>query len=170
MEKVNLSGLHLHYLAVCERKLWLYDRGITMEQEHDRILEGQVLHENSYKNEKNKEILIDNAFKLDAIKGEHVREVKMSSRMTDADKLQMLFYLYQLEQRGLSKKGLVSYIPEKKTEEIELDEERKKWVKEAISRAEEILARELPPVPQKKSYCSKCAYYEFCFITEEEEF
>ena len=169
MEEMDLSGLHIHYFAVCERKLWLYDRGITMEQEHDRILEGKVLHESSYKNSENKEILIDNAFKLDAITGEHVREVKISSRMTDADRLQMLFYLYQLELRGLNKKGLVSYTLEKKTEEIELDEQKRERVKEAISRSKEILAEEMPPLPVKKKYCSKCAYYEFCFIAEEEE-
>ncbi|NLC51451.1 MAG: CRISPR-associated protein Cas4 [Firmicutes bacterium] len=163
---MRVSGIHMHYYAVCKRKMWLFDRGITMEHEHDRVLEGKVLHEYAYRHLEVKEILIDNAFKIDAIDGEHVREVKLSSKMTYADFLQMLFYLYQLDLRGLKKKGLISYTKERKTEEVILDEANKKRVKAAIADAIKVLDESSPPPVIKRTYCKRCAYYAFCHAGE----
>lgn len=115
-----------------------------MEQEEDRVLEGKVLHENAYSRLERKEILIDNAFKLDAIDGDYVREVKISSKMTKADNLQMLFYLYQLDLRGIKKKGLISYTKERKTKEVILNETTKRKVKTAIAQAYKILEQPTP--------------------------
>ncbi|MDY7220845.1 Dna2/Cas4 domain-containing protein [Halalkalibacterium halodurans] len=79
---------------------------MSMETESDRVREGKVLHETAYPRVEKREILIDNAFKIDSIDGEYVREVKLSSRMKDSDKMQMLFYLYQLDQKGIKKKRI----------------------------------------------------------------
>lgn len=167
MEHQKIGGIHLHYYAVCKRKLWLYDRGIAMEHESDRVLEGSVLHEDSYGYLKYKEVLIDNMFKLDAIDGEYVREVKISSKMTKADKLQMLFYLYQLELRGVKKKGLISYTKERKTEEVVLDTEGRRLIEQAIYDTNSVILAHTPPPSEELVYCSSCAYYALCYISEE---
>jgi len=164
-----LSGIYMHYYSVCQRKMWLYDRGITMEQESDRVLEGKILHENAYNWLSQKEIMIDNAFKLDAIDGDYVREVKISSKLTKADYMQMLFYLYQLDLRGIKKKGLISYTKERKTEEVLLNEVAKKKIKTAIAKACKVLDKPTPPLISNMPYCKKCAYYAFCYASEEEE-
>lgn len=168
MQPLRIGGIHMHYYAICERKMWLYDRGIRMEKDFDRVVLGQVLHEQAYKYLP-REIMIDNAFKIDAIDGEHVREVKISSKMTKADRLQMLFYLYQLELRGLKKKGLISYTKERRTQEITLDEKGKKDIKKAIAEAYSVLEEVNPPPFVKLSYCKSCAYHNFCFAMEVEE-
>lgn len=168
MEFLRVSGIHMLYYAICKRKMWLYDHGITLENEYDRVLEGKILHENSYKHIEEREIMIDNAFKIDLIEGDHVREVKISSKMTEADVLQMLFYLYQLELRGVKKKGLISYTNERKTEEIILDDNSKEKVEKAIADSEIILSKNTPPAVKRLSYCKKCAYYNFCFAMEVE--
>lgn len=168
MEQFRIGGVHMHYFAVCKRKMWLYDRGVRMEKDFDRVIEGQILHEQAYKHLP-REIMIDNAFKIDAIDGNHVREVKISSKMEKADKLQMLYYLYQLKLRGLKKEGLISYVKERQIKEVVLDRKAEKNLKKAMDEALDILEESKPPTFKKKNYCKKCAYHNFCFAMEVEE-
>ncbi|MFC7394020.1 CRISPR-associated protein Cas4 [Scopulibacillus cellulosilyticus] len=169
METRTIGGIHLHYFVLCKRKLWLYEHGITMEQEDDRVLEGKVLHQRAYPQIKKREILIDNAFKVDMIDGGYIREVKISSKMPEVDKMQMLFYLYQLEQRGIKKKGLISYTTERKTVGIELNKENRKLIKNAITRTKEIIEQDQPPILKKYPYCKSCAYFSFCYSMEDDD-
>jgi CRISPR-associated exonuclease Cas4 len=157
------SGVHVHYYIVCQRKLWLFAKGIRMEQESDRVLEGHVLHERSYNYLDNKEIMIDNQFKVDIIDGEYIREVKLTSRMTEADRWQILFYLWQLKLRGICKKGLLSYPKERKTEEIVLTEKDESQLEDIVEEIDAIINQDIPPPLKRLRYCIKCAYYSFCF-------
>jgi len=166
----TVGGVDLAYYIVCKRKLWLYKKGIGMESESDRVLEGAILHETSYPRLNKKEILIDGAFKIDAIDGEYVREIKLSSKMQESDKMQMLFYLYQLFLRGMKKKGLISYTKEKKTVEVLLTEENKRNIQRAIAGAYQIIDRGTPPPLKKLRYCKSCAYYPFCFSREDDDY
>jgi CRISPR-associated exonuclease Cas4 len=166
MQKQTIGGVDLHYYALCKRKLWLYKHGITMEQESDRVTEGKILHEQSYNRIADREILIDDAFKIDLIDGDYVREIKLSSQMTNADRLQMLFYLYELDKRDIKKKGLISYTKERKTEEILLGEKEKKEVAQSIAGVYEVIENSKPPRLEKLPYCKKCAYYSFCYALE----
>jgi CRISPR-associated exonuclease Cas4 len=169
MVEAGISGIQVHYYSVCQRKLWLFSKGITMEQANDRVMEGKMLHERAYPQLEQKEILIDDIFKIDAFDGEYVREVKISSKMGEADRMQMLYYLYQLKQRGIEKKGLISYTKERDTEVVELTEAGETKVIEALIDIKRILQRPRPPGLKKLRYCSKCAYYEFCFAMERDE-
>lgn len=169
MSEAAISGIQMHYYSVCQRKLWLFSKGITMEQASDRVMEGKMLHERAYPQLEQKEILIDDTFKIDAFDGEYVREVKISSRMGEADRMQMLYYLYQLKQLGIEKKGLVSYTKERDTEVVELTEAGEAKITRAMAEIKRILQRPNPPGLKKLRYCSKCAYYEFCFAMEWDE-
>lgn len=165
----SIGGVDIAYSVLCKRKLWLYKKGIGMEDESDRVLQGSVLHETAYPRLEKREILIDDAFKIDAFDGEYIREVKLSSKMLESDKLQMLFYLYQLSLRGINKKGLLSYTKEKKTIEVILTNKEEKAIKKAIAEAYQIIDKPSPPAVIKLSYCKSCAYYEFCYSREDDE-
>jgi CRISPR-associated exonuclease Cas4 len=169
LENIGVRGIEMHYYKVCKRKLWLFSKGITMEKQNDRVLEGAVLHERSYPRLEKREILVDDTFKIDALDGEYVREVKISSKMEAADRLQMLYYLYQLKQRGINKKGLLSYTTERKTVEVELTKSGEQEVHKALAEVMKLTASERPPALKKLPYCTKCAYYEFCFTMERDE-
>lgn len=169
MQQQTVGGVDIHYLVLCKRKLWLYKKGVRMEDESDRVVLGQVLHETAYPSLDRREIMIDEMFKIDAIDGDYVREVKLSSRMTEADRMQMLFYLYQLSLRGIKKKGLISYTKERRTEELELKEEDKPIIAKLIREVYEVIQQPKPPAVKKVPYCKSCAYYEFCFIREVNE-
>lgn len=164
MQEQTIGGVDIHYYSLCKRKLWLYNKDIGMEEQSERVLQGKILHETSYPRLKQKEIMIDNAFVIDAIEGEYVREIKLTSKMQDSDKLQMLFYLYQLAQRDLKKKGLISYTKEKKTIEIELTEENVIEINQAIDDVYKIIHQRKPPPVINSPYCKSCAYYEFCYV------
>ncbi|MDU5949158.1 MAG: CRISPR-associated protein Cas4 [Paenibacillus macerans] len=164
---MSIRGIEIHYYAVYKCKLWLFHRGISFEQQYDRVEEGKILHEHTYA-KLDKEINADDLAVLDAIDGEYVREVKISSRMEKADCLQMLYYLYLLRERGVEKKGLLSYPKEKKTTEVVLGFDEKLEVRSAIEGINEVLQGELPHY-RKLKYCSKCAYQDFCEAGEGEE-
>lgn len=164
-----LGGIHVQYYFVCHRKLWLYGKNLGFEEESEKVLDGKLLHEKAYKRENQKELMISDDFKIDVLDGEYVREVKLSSKMTKADRYQLLYYLYQLKKRGLIRKGLVSYTKEKKTEEIILTKEDENELEKIEVHIKKILNSPTPPKLIKKKYCRSCAYYDFCFTTELEE-
>ncbi|MEM1974241.1 MAG: CRISPR-associated protein Cas4, partial [Thermoplasmata archaeon] len=148
---------------VCERKLWLFDRGIQMESKSDRVLMGKLLGEYSYPSESKKEVLIDNLINIDIIGDDQIREIKYSNRLAQADRIQILYYLYYLKQLGIEKKGVINYPKMRKREEITLTPEAEKEVEEALLNVQKILMMERPPELQRKPYCTKCAYFEFCW-------
>ncbi|NRT60658.1 CRISPR-associated exonuclease Cas4 [Clostridium saccharoperbutylacetonicum] len=167
-ENLKVSGLKVDYYFICKRKLWLFDKGISMESANDRVMQGTVVHKESYKKAKTKELLIDNLIRLDIIDDNYVREVKITSRMRHADEMQLLYYLYYLKRLGIERKGTLNYVKEKKVEEVILTKENEALVEEALIGISELLQEKYPPKVEAYPHCSKCAYYEYCFVKEEE--
>lgn len=165
-QSLKTTGIKINYLYVCERKLWLFDRGIQMESRFDKVLLGKLLGEHSYPREDKKEILIDNLINIDIVGDDEIREVKYSNRLAHADRIQLLYYLYFLKQLGIEKRGVINYPKIRKREEIILDNEASKEIETALIRLHEILGMGKPPQLKKLPYCTKCAYYEFCFAAE----
>lgn len=162
-----VNGVQVQYYFVCHRKLWLFSKNIQMEEGHERVQAGKLLHERSYKNADKKELLLDD-IKIDAIEGEYVREVKVTSKMTKADRWQLLHYLFELKKRGLTKKGLISYTKEKRTEEVILSKNDEIKLKEIENNIERVVEQSQPPNVINAPICKKCAYYYFCYAEEEE--
>lgn len=162
----KVQGIKFNYYFICKRKLWLFDKGIALENNSDRVLQGKVVHEASYNTAKYKEKLIDNMIKVDILQGDKVKEVKISSKMTESDKMQILYYLFYLKQLGINKKGSLNYVKEKKVVEVELNEGYENKIKETLIEIRTLLEKEYPPKVEKLPYCKKCAYYEFCYVKE----
>ncbi|MCM8822549.1 MAG: CRISPR-associated protein Cas4 [Candidatus Omnitrophica bacterium] len=162
-QALKTNGIKVNYLYVCERKLWFFDRGIAMEFSSDKVLMGKLLNEYSYPAEEKREILIDNLIKIDIVGHEEIKEVKFSDRLAEASKIQILYYLYYLKQAGIEKRGVIKYPRIKKQEEIVLTSEGEKEVENALTNIYKILKMNKPPQIQRKPYCSRCAYYEFCW-------
>lgn len=140
-----------------------------MEDTSDRVLNGKIVHEDSYQRSKNKEILIDDILRLDIIDKEHVREVKISSKMPIPDKMQLMYYLFYLKHLGINKKGLINYVKEKRTEEIELTEEMEEKIKNTLVDIKKIENSNNAPTLKRLPYCTKCSYYQFCYVKEDDE-
>jgi CRISPR-associated exonuclease Cas4 len=162
-QSLKTTGIKVNYLYVCERKLWLFDRGIQMEMRSDKVLMGKLAGESSYPREQKREMLIDNLINIDIVGNDEIREVKYSNRMHNADRIQLLYYLYYLKQLGIEKRGVINYPKMRKTEEVLLTTDAEREVETALVRVQEILSMDKPPELQRKPYCAKCAYYEFCW-------
>ncbi|MGJ8455630.1 CRISPR-associated protein Cas4 [Pseudothermotoga sp. U03pept] len=163
LQALRMNGVKVNYLYVCERKLWLFDRGIQMEKNHEKVLLGKLLSEYAYPEKTRREILIDELIKIDLMDSEEIREIKYSNRLANANRIQVLYYLYYLKLLGVQRKGVINYPKMRRKEEVSLTPEAEEEVQEALKKVEEVLSSRKPPVAVKKSYCSKCAYYEFCF-------
>ncbi|NPA52339.1 MAG: CRISPR-associated protein Cas4 [Aquificae bacterium] len=163
-EELKVNGLKVNYYFICPRKLWLFDRKIGMENQSDKVLMGALLHENTYRREKSREVLIDNLISIDILDSLNIREVKYSDKMAEADKMQILYYLYFLKRLGINKKGIINYPKQRKREFVELTAKDEKKIEKALQEINKILKQDKPPPVINAPYCKKCAYFEFCFV------
>lgn len=168
LEKINfdelkVNGIKVNYFLICKRKLWLFDRRITMENRSEKVLLGKILHEDSYQDSKSKEVMIDNLISVDIVDGLNIREIKSSDKMEDADQIQILYYLYFLKTLGIIKKGIINYPKQRKRDFIELTEENEKKIEDILYGIKKLLQEEKPPAVIDVPYCKKCAYFEFCY-------
>ncbi len=94
-----------------------------------------------------------------------VHEVKKSKAVSRAHRLQMLFYLHVLRGKGVEARGVLDYLELKQRETIELDAGAQCELDEALQQAGAIIESEtVPPRLDKISFCSKCAYFDLCYV------
>lgn len=166
----TLTGTHLNYLVVCHRKLWLYANGIQMERENENVQIGKQIGQAAFGREK-KEINLDNQVVIDwaesAVGDDGVltiHEIKKSRAVSQAHRLQMLFYLDFLRAKGVAARGVIDYPEIKQRETIELDAAGQSQLNDALLQAREIIERpSAPPRLDKIAFCSKCAYFDLCY-------
>ncbi len=129
---------------------------------------GKHIHETSYAKTK-KEVVIDQKIAIDFIKrGENLvlHEIKKSRKMEDANRLQILYYLYFLKNKGVANvSGEIDYPRIREVEKVELTEEAEKEIKEIIEKIPQIVSMEKPPAKKKMKRCRKCSYFELCYVT-----
>ena len=165
--EISIRGTEVAYYIVCKRKLWLFSRGISFERFSDYVEIGKVISESFFKREKLKEVEL-NSSKIDFIKFSDeiiVNEIKKSRKLEEAHIWQTKFYIYQLQKIGINCRfGIIHYPKLLRKVDVELSEDDKNKIEEALSKIEEIKLLENPPEIKEKPYCKKCAYYEFCFL------
>lgn len=164
------SGTKITYLLLCHRKLWLAGQGIRMENATGNafVEEGKLIHETTYtrRTKKFKELNLGN-LKIDHYDPREnvVREVKKSPKLEQAHIAQLKYYLYALEERGVSgATGLLEYPKQRRTLRVELTEADRTDIKGWEKEIERITALPKSPKLVQKSYCKNCAYFDFCFI------
>jgi CRISPR-associated exonuclease Cas4 len=163
---VDYTGTQVNYYFICKRKLWLFSRGLEMEETSDLVLMGRLLHERGYQR-KRKEIQVGR-IKIDFVGPScEIHEVKRSRKAEDAHLFQLLYYLYYLKQYAdIQGRGILHYPLVKRTVDVELTDERIKQVESILREIHEILRQQCPPKPVKIGYCRKCSYSEFCWGSE----
>lgn len=166
MAKSSITGTLVWYYSICRRQVWLMARQLTPDEDDSNVVYGRYLHGHAYARDKH-EVAIG-SIKIDLIRGTAgsllVGEIKKSSRAEESARLQLLYYLYILEQDyGVKTKGLLLFPEERRKEEVVLDEKERGRVEKAISDIEVIISESKPPLPQKVHWCKVCAYLEFCW-------
>lgn len=163
----KITGTQVAYFNICKRKLWLFSNFIEMEKESDLVGIGKIISQESFKREKFKEILLED-IKIDFLKvGDEIiiNEVKKSKKLEDAHIWQVKYYIYKLKKMGLNcNKGVIRYPKLMRKVDVMLEEEDLKKIENSIFEIQKVIAQKAPPETVKKTYCKRCAYYEFCFI------
>lgn len=159
-----INGTLVQSYMICKRQAWLMSRQIIPDQQNPYIELGRLIDEESYSRDK-KKINLDNIV-IDLIRAEDedilIGEVKKSSKAKESAKMQLLFYLYVLKEKGLKTKGILLFPEEKKREYVELTEELENKIITLIEQIEYTILQELPPTFKKINFCKNCGYKEFC--------
>ena len=161
----NITGSMVYYYEVCKRKLWYFVNEIQLEENNSNVILGKLLEENTYTRDE-KKINIDGVINIDFIRSKKVlHEIKKSNSIEPASLLQVQYYLYYLEKKGLiGLKGILDYPLLKQTVEVNLTDEDRENLDNIIIGIKEILRKESPPALEKKGICKKCAYFDLCFV------
>src|SRR5699024_7647708 len=104
---MNLTGTHINYYRLCNRKLWLFANNIQMEQTSDLVKDGKLIEEESYQQRSERysqiELSIDYedlhlTGKVDFFdtRDKVVHETKRSNKVETAHLWQVKFYLWLL--------------------------------------------------------------------------
>jgi len=158
------TGTQVNYYFVCHRKLWLFSRGIQMEHESDTVFQGKLVGEESY-DRRRKEIDIAGTIVLDGFDASRgvIYEVKKSRAVEKAHTWQMKYYLYFLKQLGVSATGEMDYPLLKRREICILNSDDEVEMRVILKSIDTLVRQSAIPGVKKKSFCRKCAYYEFCW-------
>ena len=106
---------------------------------------------------------------IDKITSKYIEEYKKSDSDTEASKMQLLFYLKNLKEKGIEKEGKLIYHEKNKkennkTEIIKLDEKNLKELENCINEIEILVNQKEVPKVENTKKCKKCAYYEYCYL------
>ena len=160
-----ITGSAILSYHTCALQAWLTMRRFAPDQDNPFLIVGRHIHRNSYYEKGEKEIELPGA-KIDIIWTEEtvtiVGEIKKSSRSVTGAKLQLLFYLKLLADRGIRAEGRIMIPVEKKTIEIHWNEQAQKELEEVIDRLKALSESEAP-CPERKSACGKCGFADFCW-------
>jgi CRISPR-associated exonuclease Cas4 len=162
----NVTGVMVQYYKVCKTELWYFSHNIDFNENDENIKLGRIIHELFFKR-KRKNFCIDNTISFDlTIKHDSpiVVEIKKSSKLPQPVKFQLLYYLwYMKNNKGIFAEGIITYPTEKKVERVILTQDIEKEIQNIINDIKRIISLSQPPPPEKKRYCRKCSYFEFCW-------
>lgn len=167
---MQITGTHINYYFSCHRQLWLFANGIQMELHHNTVEEGKLIHETAYSDRpaKYEEIELD-GIKIDFFdtKNNVIHEIKKSSKLHDAHRWQLKYYMYVFWKNGMKNiSGILEYPKERKTEEVYLSSVDIEKIKEMETEIKKIIESKKVPATIDAPRCKKCAYYDFCYVRE----
>lgn len=134
-----------------------------MEQEHERVQLGRLVHEESYSRHR-KELDIDGKIVLDWREDGLIHEVKLTDKMEEAHEMQLLYYLYYLKLKGVENlRGQIDYPKLRETKLVELTADREEQIERALREMQRIVSSEEAPRVEWMKICRSCSYAELCW-------
>jgi len=160
----EVTGVMMQYYIVCKRELWFEYHNIEIDRDNKHISRGEIVDSTSY------EYLDRQTLRLGPIAPDmeddgKIIEIKPSSILEEASKLQLLYYLWYLDTvYDCEMDGVLAYPEEKTRKEVKLTSENREKVEKAIDEIYSIVQKDSPPELEKKPICDSCAYQDFCWL------
>jgi CRISPR-associated exonuclease Cas4 len=162
--EVGVTGLMMQYLHVCERELWFASRGLDIDRGAPNIRRGTRIDETSYR-DKRESFQINGRIAIDVLDDGRVMEVKASSKLEEPARMQLLYYLWYLDEIcDVQRDGVLAYPAERKRESVELTAESRAAVESSLRRIFEVVRADTPPPLEKKPVCESCLYQDICWM------
>ena len=164
-----MMGLFINYYLHCKRQLWFFSHNIAMEHTSEDVNIGTMISKTTYERQPH-EIHISNLeddIVLDFFdkKRKVIHEVKKTKKMEELHIWQLKYYIYCLENLGLTGvTGELDYPKQKKLIKIVLNDEDKNKIKSFQDDIEKIINMSKPPEVINLPFCKKCSYYELCYV------
>jgi len=163
----RVNGTLVAYYYICKRKLFFFAKNIRLENYNDRVLQGKNTHESRFQRQLHREVEMDGS-KFDFIQfpGEVVvHEIKHSKSLEEASIWQLKYYMYVLQQNGVScSQGVIHFPNQMKKQRVLFGEKDREIIQHTLQEVQGILRSPRPPEYIPKSICRKCSYYEFCQV------
>lgn len=158
------TGVQINYYFICKRKLWLFSNNMGLESESDLVFLGKLLHEQTYKNKRMKEVTIER-IKIDFIdRSGEIHEVKRSKMMESAHVYQLLYYIYFMKHYASKvMTGVIDYPLLRKRIVVELDEDKERELQNILRDIDRVVKMDKPPNEEWKRHCKSCSYRELCW-------
>lgn len=165
---MRITGTIINYYFHCKRQCYLFANRINLEDNSEDVRIGKVLHEIRARDKDEAEIKYENVV-LDKVTAKYIEEYKKSDADPEASKMQLLFYLKQLKDKGIEKQGKLIYEEKnrkdgRKVEIIKLDDVNIKKINNCIENIEILINGDEIPQVEKDNKCKKCAYYDYCYL------
>ena len=168
----EITALQIHYLHICHRKLWLFSHGVGMEHTSGAVAEGTLIHKTTYpqRTERYVELSIPGG-KIDYYDPNKnvIHETKKSAKMEQAQKSQIIFYLYQLRILGIEASASLDYPEDRKSEGLFWEDDYNELVVSWINQVRSIKKQDFAPPKREQRFCQSCAYYDFCWAYNLED-
>lgn len=158
-----ITGLSIHYLHYCERKLWLYSHGIKMENTSEIVSDGRIIHNITYTRRSEKFKNIDVGYGIVDyidIKNKIVYETKRSSSNLDSSIIQLKLYLYSLNDNEYI--GIIEIPKERKKVNVSLTLDDITNIENDILNINYIISSKIPK-KLNDIKCKLCSYYIYCY-------
>ena len=165
---MKITGTIINYYFHCKRQCYLFANRVNLEDNYEDVRIGKILHEIRAKDNKDTEIKYENIV-LDKVSAKYIEEYKKSDADTEAARMQLIFYLKQLEEKGIIKEGKLIYDEKnkkdgKKTEIVKLDESNINKLNKCLEDIEKLINQDKVPDVEKNKKCKRCAYYDYCYL------
>lgn len=168
---MDVTGTLIAYYFYCHRRMWLHANGIRFEDTSEDVEMGVLIEETTYNHRPHKyEQISFGPIKIDFYdaKNKIIHETKKSSKFHETHIWQLKYYIYMLEQSGVSNvTGILEYPEERATEKVELNEEDRKRLREVIDLINKLLSLDDCPPRINSLKCKNCSYFDFCWSGEE---
>ena len=165
---MKITGTIINYYFHCKRQCYLFANRVNLEDNSEDVRIGKILHEIRAKDNKDTEIKYENIV-LDKVSAKYIEEYKKSDADTEAARMQLIFYLKQLQEKGIIKEGRLIYDEKnkkdgKKTEIVKLDESNINKLNKCLEDIEKLINQDKVPDVEKDKKCKRCAYYDYCYL------
>ena len=165
---MKITGTIINYYFHCKRQCYLFANRVNLEDNSEDVRIGKILHEIRAKDNKDTEIKYENIV-LDKVSAKYIEEYKKSDADTEAARMQLIFYLKQLQEKGIIKEGKLIYDEKnkkdgKKTEIVKLDESNINKLNKCLEDIEKLINQDKVPDVEKNKKCKRCAYYDYCYL------